>query len=666
MKNGISRFETRLLLCSVFALFFGALTVGSSFAWVYPEHRDITVLAVQKLSPGQRAVLDRLWAEARTGHEKRLCGQSADTAQAEKPSCIDWAAWPAISGDHSCSAATMLDTILETGWILDVADVAANLKKELAAANAQLYQAAVQKGFASDFMRRLDSEKVRSQRVNALRDSDIKLQHVDQGYATRAGSNNVHFLLARPRLDIDGVDYVRHCLNEGAELNALGAYAWYHLSALEKASRLSRDGLSPEQRAALARAALADEAFAIHFLEDAFASGHVAGTWGDASQRKGTHDYYNENGLEVVPWKREGKSFVLMGDAYMRLEDADRGAEEARKSLEQVLDAASGRGPTGELTYDMPSLPAPDSFDVCRALTMPKRSPLPPQGVNPLFRDVIEDVPVPGLGPGAGSLPRFRAELGPFVGVSAAAYAKGLDGGFGKTQTTSGSISGLEAAVRFGLGLEGVMNESGDGLVFLDLGLRLDSASSMKITDAAALAQFGAISAAIPSRAAYTARLRMPFWLIPGDLILALPVLAISPETYAKMAVTAGNGGLIPWQSGIATAVGRFQFVLGREVGVSFYGYRNDDRVIIPSATPGGSATLISLRSIAFEFPVLEYRPFRTFSLNQSSGFLLQLFGGFDIPRTQSVISPIGAPEPGLKTVWYGGIRIVFDWRSYL
>lgn len=666
MKNCTTRSSTRLLLWTSSVLFLGALAAGSSFAWVYPEHRDIALLAVQKLSPGQRAVLDRLWAEARTGHEERLCEKAADAAQAEKPTCIDWAAWPAISGDHSCSAAAMVDTVLKTEWILDVADVAAMLKKDLAAAHAQLNEAPAREGFASDFRRRLDSEKVRSQRVNALRDSDIKLQRSDPDYATRAGSNNVHFLLARPRVDIEGVDYVMHCLSEGAELNALGAYAWYHLSALEKASRLSRGGLSPEQRAALARAVLADEAFALHFLEDTYASGHVAGTWGDASQRKGTHDYYNEQGLEVVPWKYGGKAFVLMGDAYMRPEDAERGAEGARKSLEQVLDAASGGGPTSAFPTDAPLAPAPDSFDVCTTMTMPKRIPPPPPGVRPLLGAVIQDVPVPGLGPGAGSLPRFRAELGPFVGMSAAIYGKGVDGGFGKTQTTSGALGGLEAAVRFGLGLEGVLNEAGDGLVFLDLGVRLDSASTMNISDDPAVAQYGTISAAIPSRAAYTTRLRMPFWLIPGDLILALPVLAISPDTYAKMAVTAGNGGLIPWQSGIATSVGRFQFVLGREVGVSFYGHRDDDRVIIPSAIPGRSATLIDLQSIAFDFPIIEYRPFRTFSLDQSSGLLVQLYGGFDIPRCTSVIDPFGAPEPGLKTVWYGGIRIVFDWRSYL
>ena len=41
------------------------------------------------------------------------------------------------------------------------------------------------------------------------------------------------------------------------------------------------------------------------------------------------------------------------------------------------------------------------------------------------------------------------------------------------------------------------------------------------------------------------------------------------------MAVIAGNGGLIPWHSGIATSFGRFQIVLGREMGVYFFAEQN-------------------------------------------------------------------------------------------
>jgi len=90
------------------------------------------------------------------------------------------------------------------------------------------------------------------------------------------------------------------------------------VSALQKASRLAKEQLTPEQRRALARSALFDEAFALHFLEDVYASGHLSGSWGDVSQRKGTHDFYNEHGLEVFTWAGGNFSAVLMGDAHMR------------------------------------------------------------------------------------------------------------------------------------------------------------------------------------------------------------------------------------------------------------------------------------------------------------------------------------------------------------
>ena len=104
-------------------------------AWVYPEHRDIAVLAVETLDPGRRAQFDDFWHAARATHESRLCEMGADSKQALAPSCIDWAALSAIAGDHSCSAAEMTATVLESRWILLVADVAARLKVDLAHPN---------------------------------------------------------------------------------------------------------------------------------------------------------------------------------------------------------------------------------------------------------------------------------------------------------------------------------------------------------------------------------------------------------------------------------------------------------------------------------------------------------------------------------------------------
>jgi hypothetical protein len=44
----------------------------------------------------------------------------------------------------------------------------------------------------------------------------------------------------------------------------------------------------------------------------------------------------------------------------------------------------------------------------------------------------------------------------------------------------------------------------------------------------------------------------------------------------------------------------------------------------------------------------------------------MQFFAGFDVPTSASVVAPVGAPKPDLKTIWQVGMRMVFDWRYYL
>jgi hypothetical protein len=593
------------------------------------------------LDPGRRAVFDRIWAEARLGHETRLAEAAADSAQTEESTTIDYAAWPAIAGDHSVSGADLLHNVLDTEWIIEVAEITTRLKNRSAAS------------------------KDRSERINHLRDSDLRLQRADPEYATRAGSNNVHFLLARPTTDIDTRTYIRSSVQAGAELNAIGTYAWYHYSALLKAGRLSREQLTPTERAALARAALADEAFSLHFLEDSFASGHVTGTWGDASLRKGTHDYYNENGFETRTWN--GKPIVLAGDAWMRTEDAERASDIMCVSLGQFIDAVVGSGVGARLVSTEVPPSEPDTFNVARNIVHIRRE-FDPAAIQ-LFAETLLETPIPALGSGLGELPRFRAELGPFIGFAPAAFWGGMSGGFGVEQTDVGGMGGLALGFRIGLGIEGVINEAGDGLVFLDLGIRQDAASTKDVEESQALDKLGAIAAQIPARAAYTARLRLPFWLIPFDLLLAAPTIGlISPPTFMSMAVAAGSGGLIPWQSGIATPIGRFQFILGREVGVAFFGYgKEEDKLLIPiSDVPPVETPIVSLRSIQVEVPLVEYRPFRTFSMDQSSSMVVQFYVGVDIPTKVSVVAPAGSAEPSVRNNWFMGLRVAFDWRYYL
>jgi hypothetical protein len=592
-------------------------------AWVYPEHRDVTLLALQELDPAHRALLEGLWSQARTGNEARLCAQMAYAAQGARPTCIDYAAWPAIAGDHSCSASDMLRIVLGSRWILRVARAGARLKNQLAAATR------------------------RDQRTNALRDSGLALVRADPDYLTRATASNADFLLARPSVSMDLSGYVRFASRPESELNALVIYIWYHMRALANARSIASANLAPKQYAQAARATLADEAFALHFLQDSFAAGHFAGTWGNAAVRKGTHDYYNEHGLDALSW--DNRRFVALGDANMQPGDAERVASATRDSLAQLASALDYK--TGAIVAADFNLPEPEGFNVCREPHFPAAVGELPE--IPAVVPIIAQTPVPALAEGKGALPRFRSEIGPFIGLSTAVRGTALGGGFGSTQGGVGTTGGLDAAVRLGLGLEGVLNESSDGQIFIDLGLREDSSE-----------QGGA---SIPGRSALLIRWRAPFWLIPGDLIVATPVLAFTaPRKLKKMAMQSANGGLIPWQTGIATPIGRFQFMLGREIGLSFYGYASDQNVVIPTpGVPPVNQTVVRLRSIGVDVPILEWRMFRTFSLDQSSGLGIQFYAGFDSPTSSSVVEPAGAPKPSLHTIVTGGVRVVFDWRHY-
>ncbi len=599
-----------------------ALTLIPALAWVFPEHRDIASLAVEDLNSDQRAELDKLWQLARRGHEERLCATIADPAQGPRPTCVDFVSWTAISGDHSCSAREMLDTVLYSQWILGVERVAAKLKEQLAAATR------------------------RDQRVNAVQISNLSFERVDPAYSTRATSNDAHFLLARPEVTMETLDYARLALGPHAQLNALAAYLWFHLRALATAEQAVRAGNGELQPDAV-RAALANEAFALHFLEDSFASGHVAGNWGNSALRLGTHDYYSEHGLALSSWN--GTRFVAMGDAYMLPGDRKRTARAVHDSLVQLLDTFAGNFKLH--TEEAADITQPDGFDVCHEEHFSTSA-----GANEdmlAVASILEQTPVPALGAGLGSLPRFRAELGPFIGLSAAVSGGVLTRGFGSTQTSANAIGGLETAFRMGVGLEGVLNESSDGLVFVEVGLREDRAAGGAAT--------------VPGRGAVTVRLRMPFWVVPGDLLVAVPALALtSRKALTKVAVEAANGGLIPMQSGIATRFGRFQFMLGREAAASFYHSDSSHPLTIPTpGVPPINATLITLDSVQLEFPFFEYRVFRSFSLNQSSALTIQPYVGFDMPTQWSVVSPQGAPNPPLHTINTAGVRVVFDWRHY-
>ena len=124
-----SMFNGNALLRVIAMLAIGAMPLAAQ-AWVYPEHRQLSLLAVDGLDGERRAIFDALWLHARGG-ERQLCAAGADREQGTAPACIDWAALSAIAGDHSCSSREMFETARGAPWIMQVADVAAQLNAVL-------------------------------------------------------------------------------------------------------------------------------------------------------------------------------------------------------------------------------------------------------------------------------------------------------------------------------------------------------------------------------------------------------------------------------------------------------------------------------------------------------------------------------------------------------
>jgi hypothetical protein len=355
----------------------------------------------------------------------------------------------------------------------------------------------------------------------------------------------------------------------------------------------------------------------------------------------------------------------------MKPADLARAAAAIRASFDQVLDAGAPGWAHAAAADSIPLdwAKAVPAFDTCKSVKMPAAEGIPRPFVEE-GASILLETPKPGRKPPEGAMPRFRAEIGPFLGLAAGVSAGGASGGFESTDSPSRAAGTMDIGARAGLGLEDIVGEAGDGQIFLQAGVLQEIGQKDACADPCPTAGLVAnLALRTPARKAISTRIRLPFWLIPGDLILAAPILGfLAPKTYESMAIVAASGGVIPWQAGLSTFLGRVQFVLGREVGVSFFGFSGgEDQLFVSTpGSPGGPLKVISLRSIRWDLPVVEVRPFRGFATTQAAAVLIQIGMGFDKPSKITVEAPSGAPAPGLKTSTSVYFRLAFDWRQYL
>jgi hypothetical protein len=627
-----------------------AIVAGVAFwsapasAWIFPEHRAIAIEGVRRLDETKASALMRMWSVAWTGARGRMCRLPTDPDANPSPSskpCVDFATLVALAGDHSCSPEELRVEVGKEDWIAEVQRVGESLKAALAASGSE------------------------SDRERVWGGSNLALQAADPRYLSRAQQNYAHFPLPRQPLSSHETAeaYLNRCVRGDSPINSIGVYAKLHGFALALAAQSS--SATDAARVDLAQRAIFAEAFALHFLEDSFSAGHFAGSWGSNAWRKGTHDVYCVLGLATVTWS--GKLLESHGDAHMTADDIGHASEADAASLAQLADAASGG-----LRLHPPDDAGLDALDTCGLTTMPVTSLATDQREAVL--PIVQDTPVPSGGEDSIHPPRFRAEVGPFAGLVVTARAGGATGGY---QTTPGSLRAretLEAGARIGYGLEGLLTSGHDGMLWAQASFVMEpSQLDTLCPNCPGGLRTDPLTPRVEARGSFRISVRVPFWIVPGDLLLLAPVLAIaSPIALQRVIFDATNGGLIPWQKRFTTDIGTLQFILGREAGLTPNGYvgsligRSDSFQSYQGTNPDGSNKLVDVlyRSLEFDLPILEFQPVRAFQSELALGASLQL--GFSV-EIESVLSSAG-PLPlgaGLGPTYFLYLRLGFDARRY-
>lgn len=626
----------------------GALTIAATLlsllllpadaqAWLFHEHHELGVHAVYRLAPVRRQRLQALWTEwrehvnlggrlcqAAAAGETRLhcrgsdCATTPGTAE-DRGDCVDFAMLPAIAADHSCTPEELGKTLLSASWLREIVRIS------------QRTRALIEQG---------DDDE----RLDAWHATHLKNEMADDKYLSRAQGNNAHFMLVREATDtLDS--YLQRVADPTKPLNALGLYVLYHRVALELALQLSELRPGDPHYFPTLRRALTSEAFALHFLEDAFSAGHTVGTWGPSPERMGTHDYYCENGIDAETWS--GLKYTAKGDGNLEPKDVRFAVPALDESLNQFLDATLG---DYSIKDHLPRLGGADTLrlmnlDSCTAAHLP--GGLMEFARSPLVRDVLRQTILPGLGPEDAFRPRFRNEVGLFSRYYSGFRVGGNFGGYQSPGPTYAARprADLEVGVGLGYGFEGIVTRASDGVVFAQLtgvaqSKEKDVVCPDPCTDDRTPSGDGD---RVPSRLGLGVRLRVPNLLLPGDSLVLVPLTMLFDfHTGKKLALTAAEGGL----GRIWKRTGRGQFVLFREVGVNVYGWLFGQPVFKRS-----DGVRQAFNAVELDFPVYEYRPLRRFNADQTSTLMLQTGTSIDL-------NPFG-------TAYMFYVRAGFDGRLY-
>lgn len=342
-------------------------------AWIFPEHARITEMAFSyHLSP---EVQDALVGAVKDAKEEtwsvplcpRITGQIARMQPSDLERCIPLSLLPALAGDHAINAAKLSDAMVEEpprdGQVVNPrvwrhptrkpkkplavrvsSAIAEHLADYLNDAPEDVRSLYLEGGPKGSRTGSTDGDDVRRMFMRKL---DLLLNVIDDHYTDRAQHSRAHFQDSSVTLE-----QVLRNGTAGDVDNALAQTVAHHLRSLQLARSAYRQRA---QRAHLLAQALLEHAFAIHFLQDAFAAGHI-GTSHAVDQRIGRvrrHDYLSRVGLPVTRSAAPSSChpatdtlaatvdehcWIAYGDGYLDVPNANRTAEAvARLSTQLAL-----------------------------------------------------------------------------------------------------------------------------------------------------------------------------------------------------------------------------------------------------------------------------------------------------------------------------------------
>ncbi len=276
-------------------------------AWYFPEHAELTRLALRDFAPefvGDE--LDGVLLDARALGFKVCAGSDMrlDAAPTEPDTaCVPYGALAALAADHASDwqeLARHLSVPTDRAWPLADRPLGLLLTEAAAATWRHFQEEApvdVLRVWSMDVTRLSGAPQLPTPvgSRDYVRTLDFALFAIDRGYVDRAGNAKTHF-----HDGTSDVEAAQARARRGDVDNALGQLLAHHMRSMQLAVHSWFQ--IGKTRQAYRVEALLEHAFALHFMEDALAAGHIVTDPGVVvdEKRKQRHDYFNRQGLGLT------------------------------------------------------------------------------------------------------------------------------------------------------------------------------------------------------------------------------------------------------------------------------------------------------------------------------------------------------------------------------